>query len=187
MGTSKALLDAGGRTFVERVVAALARGGCGPVLTVVRDPAGAEARAARRAGARVVANPDPSEGPISSLRTALRALDGSEDAVAFLPVDHPLVKGRTVEELLAAFRDGGAVAVLPVHDGRRGHPVLLSRALFPELLEGGLDEGARTVLRRHAEALREVEVDDPGILADIDDPAAYRRHVDPAGPGGPDR
>ena len=182
MGTSKALLDAGGRTFLERTVAALARGGCAPVLVVVRDPEGPEGRVARRAGARVVENPDPSDGPVSSLRAALRALPGGEDGVAFLPVDHPLVRGRTVEELLAAFGDGGAPAVLPVHGGRHGHPALFARALFPELMEEGLEEGARTVLRRHEEALREVEVDDPGILADIDDEADYRRHVGGQGP-----
>lgn len=80
MGRSKPLLDAGGMAFVERVVGALAGGGCDPVLVVVRNPDSPEGRMVRETGARVVVNPDPSDGPISSLRAALRFLASAADA-----------------------------------------------------------------------------------------------------------
>jgi molybdenum cofactor cytidylyltransferase len=65
--------------------------------------------------------------------------------------------------------------VQPTFEGVRGHPVLFARALFPELLEEALPEGARTVLRRYLGSRLLLPVDDPGILADIDTPEDYRR------------
>lgn len=176
MGSPKPLLDADGRTFLQRVVGALSGGGCVPVLVVVRDPSGPVAAMARGAGAGVVENPDPSAGPISSLRAALRSLDDPVAGCAFCPVDHPRIDPETVERLLEVFRESGAPAVVPRHGDRRGHPVVFREALFAELLEDELDEGARTVLHRHRDDVREVEVEDAGILVDIDTISEYRRH-----------
>lgn len=175
-GNPKPLLDAGGRSFLQRVVSALAGGGCEPVLVVVRDPEGPVAAMARRAGARPVENPDPSDGPISSLRAALRALEEEVEGCAFCPVDHPRIDAETVGRLVEAFREGEAPIVVPRHGDRRGHPVLFRKTLFAELLEDELEEGARTVLRRHHDRVREVEVDDRGIHVDIDTLSEYRRH-----------
>lgn len=178
MGTPKPLLDAGGRSFLQAVVGALGRGGCAPVLVVLRERSGPVAAMAGTAGARVVVNPDPSAGPISSLRAGIRALDEAEEAVdgvAFCPVDHPLVAPDTVERLLRAFRAGDAPAAVPAHGGRRGHPVFFRRSLFSELLEDGLEEGARTVLHRHLEEVEEVAVEDEGVVVDIDTLGEYRR------------
>jgi len=169
MGTPKPLLDAGGRSFLQAVVRSLAGGGCAPVLVVLRQETGPVAATARIAGARIVVNPDPSAGPISSLRAGIRALE------AFCPVDHPLVAADTVERLVRAFRTGDAPAVVPAHGGRRGHPVIFRRSLFCELLEEGLEKGARTVLHRHLEEVEEVPVEDEGVVVDIDTLGEYRR------------
>ena len=65
--------------------------------------------------------------------------------------------------------------VVPVYRGKRGHPTLFSAKLSPELLRAPEGEGARAVVHAHEKALVEVEVDDPGILTDIDTPQAYRK------------
>ena len=179
MGRPKAMLDAGaGRTFVERVVATLARGGCTPVLVVLRDPSAPEGELARRVGARVIANPAPDEGPVTSVRCALSALPRATAGIAVLPVDHPLVEPGTVEELLAAFdAHESAAALIPTYGGRRGHPVVLRSSLFPEVMEEELPEGLRTVLRRDPARVREVPVSDPGVVADLDTPEELERHL----------
>jgi molybdenum cofactor cytidylyltransferase len=183
MGRPKTLLAAEGRTFLERACATLARGGCAPVFVVLRDPDSAEGALARRVGARVVENADPDEGPVTSIRRALHALPKGAGGIAVLPVDHPLVAPATVEELLAAAdADPGAAALVPTYQGRRGHPVVLRSALFPEVLEGDLPEGVRTVLRRDPTRVREIPVDDPGVLIDLDTPEAVRKHFPAALP-----
>ena len=176
MGSAKALLDAGGQSFLMRVVAALAEGGCSPVVVVTRDLAGKVAAEAEAAAATVAANPDPDEGPISSIRVALAGWGERVNGCAVCPVDHPLVTGATVRSLAAAFVREAADIVIPTYRGRRGHPAIFHHRLFPELLEANLPEGARTVVRRHPSRVRECAVEDPGVVADIDTPSRYRSH-----------
>lgn len=177
MGQPKQLLRVGRQTFIERTVAALRGGGCDPVFVVVAVGDEDAARVAARAGARVLTNPDPGEGPITSLRLALAELDESVAGLVFLPVDHPLVLADTVAALLAAAGAAGAALTLPVHGSQRGHPAVFGRSLFGELTDPALEGGARTVTYRHLDAALLVEVDDPGVLADIDTPEIYETVV----------
>jgi molybdenum cofactor cytidylyltransferase len=90
-------------------------------------------------------------------------------------VDHPLISADTVRALVASFRRSGAPVVIPTFQNQRGHPVLVARALFDELLRLSPDEGANTVIRKYRDATQLVEVNDSGILLDVDDAEAYRR------------
>jgi CTP:molybdopterin cytidylyltransferase MocA len=176
MEAPKPLLDAGGLTFLARILATLQEGGAAPCLVVVRDPEGPVATEAQKYGGTVVTNPDPSPGPVSSLQAGIRELPESVAGVLFSPVDHPLFAPATVRALIHAFHETVAPLVVPAFEGWRGHPVLFHRDLFPELLEEDLPEGARTVVRRYLETRVQLAVDDPGILTDIDTPEEYRKH-----------
>ncbi len=176
MGEPKALLDAGGMSFLARVLTSLREGGAGPLLVVVRDLENAIAMEASSLGGQVVLNPDPSQGPVSSLQVGIRSLPDDAQAVFFSPVDHPLFSPDTVRALILGFLESGAPLVVPSFEGWRGHPVLFGRRLFPELLGTDLTEGARTVVRRYLADRLQLPVDDPGVLADIDTPEEYRKH-----------
>jgi len=176
MGKPKALLDAGGETFLARILTSLSEGGAGPTLVVVRDLHDPVGKAAEELGGTVVLNPDPTPGPIASLQAGIRALPSDAKAVLFAPVDHPLFAPGTVRALLKTFQETEAPLVIPATEGWRGHPVLFGRRLFPELLEPDLPEGARSVVRRYLEERIQVEVEDPGILTDIDTPQEYHKH-----------
>lgn len=173
MGRSKALLAPAGRSFLRRVTEALVEGGCDRVMVVVRDESSAEADEARALGLQTVVNPDPSEGPVTSLRAGIAALPPDLSGCAWFPVDHPLVRADTVAALLASFAGAPDCVVVPSHGGRRGHPVVLPRSLFQRLAEPGLAEGARTVVRAHPRRVT-VAVNDPGVLIDVDTPEDYR-------------
>ena len=176
MGTSKPLLDAGGRTFLARTLTSLRGGGADPLIVVVRNMEGAVGREARAGGALVIQNPDPTSGPVSSLQAGIRAVPADASAVLFCPVDHPLFLPGTVQALLTAFAREAAPIIAPTYEGRRGHPVIFHRDLFPELLEDGLPNGARSVIQRYLTHRIEIPVDDPGILIDVDTPTDYRHH-----------
>lgn len=176
MGTPKAMLDAGGRTFIERVVHAHRAGGCSCVLVVLPALDGAISAKAVEAGAQVVLNPSPEEGPIGSLRASLRILDDRVEGVSFCPVDHPLIHEDTVRMLIDVFQQGQAPVVVPTFNGKRGHPVLFRRVLFDELLDDTLAEGARTVVHRYLDDIASVPVDDEGTVIDVNDMTTYHLH-----------
>lgn len=175
MGTPKALLTLGGRTFLERVVHALAEGGCESVHVVVAEGDTTTAAEAERAGAVVQWNPAPGEGPITSLRLVLSSLDPDVNGIAWLPLDHPLVTPEVVRTLLAEAALGEAPLTIPRYGDKRGHPAIFRRALFAELLDPDLEGGARTVVHRHLHEARLVSMEDPGVIEDIDTPEAYDR------------
>ena len=173
MGRDKGLLEVEGRSFLRRTVDALAGGGCEPVLVIVAEGEEALGTEASGAGAVVLLNPDPGDGPVTSLRIALAALDGSVGGVAYLPVDHPMVRAETVRLLLGAARSAESPLTIPLYRSKRGHPAIFGQALFVELLDRELVGGAKTVVYRHLPDAMLVEVDDEGVVTDIDTPAAY--------------
>jgi molybdenum cofactor cytidylyltransferase len=68
--------------------------------------------------------------------------------------------------------------VVPRYGERRGHPVIFSRSIFPELLAAPLEEGAKTVVRAHRGETLELVTNDKGVTIDIDTPEEYRKHVE---------
>lgn len=177
MGVPKALLDAGGMTFASRLVETLARGGCHPVVVVGSSGAGGLAEEVERGSGELIVNPGGAGGQIGSLCKALDHLGGLTDppaAVAFTPVDNPAVAPATVRALLEAWRRSRAAIVLPRCRGRRGHPVVADMSIAGEFRDEGLPDGARTVVRRDPGRVLALEVDDPGVLDDLDTPARHR-------------
>src|SRR5256712_10533494 len=98
----------------------------------------------------------------------------SVEAVLLCLVDHPAVPVEVVRALIAAFRATRSPVVIPTFKGQRGHPVLIGRALFDELLGLSPEAGANSIIRKYRDATQFVEVGDAGILLDVDDPETYR-------------
>jgi molybdenum cofactor cytidylyltransferase len=178
MGRAKAMLELGGRSFLERAITALRDGGCEPVVVVTADPAAdpsdrAIVAEAERCGGRVAVNRLPGSEQIDSLRCALRALPPEARAALVLPVDVPELPAAVVGRLVDLFlRTGAPVAVLE-KDGRHGHPVLFARSVWPELMSAALDGGARAVVHAHAADRAILSI--PTLPADVDTPEDYRR------------
>lgn len=175
MGMPKALLDYRGETFVARLARVLGAQ-CSPVTVVLGYHADA-IRPQIRKSVQIVVNPDPSRGQLSSLQTALTALPAEADGFAFIPVDCPAVAGETIAKLAQAFerRAASTLFVIPRQSGRRGHPVFAARPVADELLALAPTAEARDIVHAHVDRTEYVDVDDPGIFTDIDDPEAYRR------------
>ncbi|HEY7065956.1 MAG TPA: nucleotidyltransferase family protein [Chloroflexota bacterium] len=178
MGFPKALLPIAGHTFVEHVIAALTAAPIAAIYLVVGADAERIQREADVRLAHVVVNEQWELGQLSSLQAGLRALAPDQyDAFIMALVDHPLIDPAVVGAVIAAFASSGRPIVVPVHEGRRGHPVLFAARLIPELLAAPLDQGARAVVRAHADEVLEVPAPAPGILADIDTPELYAEWV----------
>ena len=177
MGVPKAFLRTpDGRTFVRRLMLTLRQAGIDSLVVVGRPEDAALREEVEQEAGRYVANADADAGgQLSSLIAGLDAVDRAEiGGVMVTPVDAPLVSTETVTTLLAVFDTTFAPVVRPRHRGRHGHPVIFSRALFAELRGADRTLGAKAVLRAHETAIINVDVDDAGVLDDVDTPESYR-------------
>jgi molybdenum cofactor cytidylyltransferase len=169
MGTPKALLRYRNESFLDTLVGLFAPR-CEPVIVVLG--AGAETiRAQTARPARFVVNPDYRVGMTTSLQCGLRAVPPEAEGVLFTLVDHPAVSADTVRVLLGHSQ---ARLRVPRYQGRRGHPIWFSRHLIPEFLALPPTGAARDVVGTHAEETEFLDLDDAGVVADIDNPADYR-------------
>jgi molybdenum cofactor cytidylyltransferase len=178
MGRSKAMLIApDGLTFVARLIRTLSSGGVDAPLVVGRTDDDQLPAEVESAGARFVINPDADEGgQLSSLLAGLRKADRpGVRAVMVVPVDAPMVMPETVSKLIAVFRDTSGSVIRARYQGRNGHPVIFARTLFDELRHASPQAGAKAVLRAHQDTIINVDVEDAGVVGDIDTPEDYAR------------
>lgn len=179
MGSPKAsLLTPDGATFVGRVVTTLREAGVDDLVIVTgrHHDAVVEsiARDHRSTPPRIVRNPDPSRGQLSSLLTGMELVVTPQvDAMLMTLVDVPLVRVSTVTAVIDAWRRTRAPIVRPAIGDRHGHPVIFDRAVFDELRRAPLDAGAKSVVRAHEHEIVNVPVDDEGCVRDVDTPSDY--------------
>ena len=143
---------------------------------------GASAEAIRRQlprplveGLKIVVNHAYGQGMASSLREGLSAVDLQNDAALIILGDQPFLQPQTLRQIIDAYKATRAQIVIPSYQGTRGNPVLLDRSLFSEAMALQGDTGCRAIFSNHLEAILKVEVEDPGILLDIDSQDDYER------------
>lgn len=168
-GRPKALLEHRGRPLVEHALRALRNGGCGPVHVVLGAAAETVRTRADLSGCTVTVNPQWPEGMGSSLRAGLGALAGTgADAALVLLVDQPGIGAQAVARVRSAYRSRVSLAAAS-YDGERGHPVLFGADRWADVAAGAVgDQGARTYLRTHRDAITLVECSDVAEAYDID-------------------
>jgi molybdenum cofactor cytidylyltransferase len=172
MGSPKALLRYGRETFLDTLTA-LFGARCSPVIVVLGAHA-AQIRAAAVRPATFVVNADYARGMTTSLQCGLGAVPPDAGGVLFTLVDHPAASPATLDALLAPAGPDAPLLRVPRYRDSRGHPIWFDRRLIAEFLALPPDGAAREVVRRHVDRTEFLDLDDPGIVADIDNPDDYR-------------
>jgi molybdenum cofactor cytidylyltransferase len=171
MGRPKALLPFRGRTFLENILDAISESSIKNTIIVIGHH-----RAditARLNLPNLIFNADYEQGMVTSFQTGIRALPRDcAGAVLFL-VDHPVVEPVTIDALVQSFAPNRIV--VPVFNGRRGHPVLFAAEVLQEILALPSSQGANIVVRKDPGRIVEVAVDSPGILVDVDTPEDFEK------------
>jgi molybdenum cofactor cytidylyltransferase len=115
-----------------------------------------------------VHNPDYATGMASSLRTGISAAR-EFDAVLIMLADMPKITSALLDTLIQSFYSAHATTIIaPVHDGQRGNPVLWPKRYFTEIMKIEGDTGARGLLNRYANRIREIDVRSNSIFVDVD-------------------
>lgn len=171
MGRPKALLPFRGRTFLENILDAISKSSIPNTIIVIghhRDDI-----TARLNLPGFVYNPDYERGMITSFQTGIRSLPADAAGAMLFLVDHPVVDPAVIDALIENFAAGRII--VPVCNGRRGHPVLFARDVLQEILALPPSQGANIVVRRDPGRIVEVQVDSPGILVDVDTPEEFEK------------
>ena len=182
MGFPKPLLRVGDEAFIARtlrmMLPAVAR------AVIVLGAHAERIRAAIPADPRIaiVENPDYANGQLSSLKIGLGALAPEASAAMVHLADHPMVAATTFLAVAEAYRRTRGPIVIARHAGRRGHPAIFDRSIFPELLAASLAQGARAVVNAIPARIVYSDVDDPGVALDLDTPEDLARAGLPPAP-----
>jgi molybdenum cofactor cytidylyltransferase len=179
MGRPKLLLPYAGGTLVGALVASLRGGGVSTVL-LVTAPGDEDLRAwAREAGVSVAVNPAPERGMLSTILEGLAALGGAAalarrgELLLVSPADLPAVRPDTIARLIREATESGAPLAVPVYQGKRGHPLAIAPALIPGIETLDPEVGLKQLRDRHEAELLNVEVEDAGVVLDVDTPEEY--------------
>ena len=172
MGSCKQLLPLGEGTVTGRCLDTLLMAGVGDVVVVISEEWREVAEVVRAYPARVVVNPEAEGDMASSVRAGRDALTDAATGVIVFPCDYPLVSAVTIASLIAEHGESPGSIIIPCHGERRGHPLLFAREMLDELSNGMI---LRDLVRRDPDRVRFLDVDDPGVLIDMDTPEDYHR------------
>lgn len=176
MGQNKLLLDLNGKPLLCHVIDQALALDLSDIVVVAGHQAEEIRAAIGERPVRIVVAPDYAEGMSASLKTGIDSLKPEADAAMILLGDMPQVTAPLLRRMIAAYNPvEGRAIVLPVHEGKRGNPVLWDRRFFTEMRQLAGDVGARHLIGEYAELVAEIAADDRSILRDIDTPEAYEK------------
>jgi molybdenum cofactor cytidylyltransferase len=183
MGRPKLSLPLGDRTVIEHVALALQAGGIDRIVVVVGPHVPELAALAAGAGADVLALANTTPDMRATVAAGLDYLEERyqptrADWWLLAPGDHPVISPRVLEELRAAADLQSHTIIVPTHQGQRGHPTLISWSLAAAVRAIPPGTGINTFLRGRLGETLEIEVTDPGILANLDTPEDHARLVE---------
>jgi molybdenum cofactor cytidylyltransferase len=175
MGAPKLLLPYGGATIIETVLANVTASKVDATLVVLGSRRRSLREKIKRFPVSAAVNERFREGMLSSIQKGLASLpDGCRAALIVLG-DQPSISPAVIDALIGAWTEGKKGLVVPVHGGRRGHPLLLDLKYQGEVARLSPERGLRALLEAHPEDVLEVEIQDAAVLSDIDTPADYRK------------
>ena len=185
MGEPKVLLPwSGGKTILEHILQQLILTRAEPIIVVSGNRADAVRQIAEQMGVQWVHNPDYERTDmLASLKHGLRAMPDSVSAALVVLGDQPRIQPRIIGQVLAAYAEGRGTIVAPSYQMRRGHPILIDRRFWQELLALPDDAAPRDVINVHADQVAYVVTEDDSVLRDVDTPEDYREERRRAGLG----
>ncbi|HLO15111.1 MAG TPA: nucleotidyltransferase family protein [Anaerolineales bacterium] len=176
MGQPKMLLPWGKLTVIEHVLRTYLNGELEDILVVTGGARDQVEQAIGKYPVRKIHNKDYATGEmLSSLQCALRGMPDQTQAALIGLGDQPQVQEESVRLLCKTYRETGSRLIVPSFQMRRGHPWLVARPLWHEILELKPPQSPRDFLNGHADEIHYVSVSTPSVLADLDTPEDYRK------------
>jgi molybdenum cofactor cytidylyltransferase len=175
MGQPKMLLPWGKSTVLQTVISTFQSAGVDDVL-VVTGAAREQIESLIGRSVQTVYNPDYALGEmLSSIQVGLAEKQREARAVLVGLGDQPQIQDRLVQRILQTYQRTGAPLIVPSFEKHRGHPWLVGREYWDEILRMTAPETMRDFLNHHASKIKYIEADTPSVLADLDTPDDYSK------------
>jgi len=175
LGRNKLLEKLQGKPIIRRVVEAALKSKANEVIVVLGWEANLIRGALADLSCRLIVNQEFESGQSSSLKAGLNELNPVSRALLVLPGDLAMVDTQSINKVIDTYNAEGGTIVIAGHDGKKGHPVLIDRRLFPEVER--IDEetlGLKAIVKKHEPEIRIVETGSANVLTDIDTPFDLR-------------
>ena len=175
MGSLKQLLPLGTSTIMGITLDNIMASNANKVIVVVGAMAEETSKIASRPNVTVVNNPDYKLGMSTSLVKGIEHISQDTQLVMIALADQPLIKTETYNLLFNKAEASQKGIAVPVYQGQKGNPIILKHVYLQELKSLKGDVGGRELLLRHSDDILYAEVDDPGIITNINTPSSYEK------------
>ncbi len=177
MGFPKMLLSFNGSTMLEIVIRNVIKSDVNNTLVVLGANNNAITGLIKKMSVKYCYNENYKEGMLSSVKCGFRNLPSDFKAVLIFQGDQPLIAPKVINMVIEAYRLSGKGIVIPVHEKKRGHPLLIDRKFRNEIEKLNNHGGLRSLAYQFPDDVQEVETDDSGILQDFDTYEEYKKEI----------
>ncbi|MDX1993509.1 MAG: selenium cofactor biosynthesis protein YqeC [bacterium] len=182
MGQMKVLMPWDKKTIIEHIIEQLMNARVDHITVVTGHQAKEVKEKVEPLGIHVVYNRQYKTGEmLSSLKAGLRALPDNVAGALVVLGDQPRIQPKTIYQVMMAFAEGKGEIIAPSFERRRGHPILIGRRYWPELLDIPANGSPRDVINAHSDRIAYVEIDNDSVLRDVDTPSDYNDERQRAG------
>ncbi|MCX7973036.1 MAG: nucleotidyltransferase family protein [Candidatus Aminicenantes bacterium] len=178
MGQPKLLLPYEGKSIIETVLATVKKSKLKRSYVVIRPEDNFIPPIAQTLGLEVIINPEPAKGMLSSVIIGLEKMPEETEAIVLVLGDQPGISASIIDLLIVGYRLKGKGLVLPIFQGKRGHPVLIDLKYRQEIRSCPPDLGLRYLIHLHPEDILEISVNEPAVVMDVDTAEDYLRHLE---------
>jgi len=175
MGRPKQLLPLGDGTVIEHCISTIIAAGVRDIVVVLGPDAGDISITIHHLPVRTVLNVQQESEMAESVRTGLEAVSADATGILICLADHPLVLPATMKELIALHEKNPDSIIIPSFRRRRGHPTLLPLRIIRDI---HAQSTMRNVISDNEKDIMYLNVDDEGVLLDMDDPEDYDMILD---------
>lgn len=177
MGSPKMLLPYRGATIIETVIQNIASSSVEKTLVVLGGDGDKILKVISEYTVMQCYNAAYKSGMLSSVKCGFAHMPAACLAAIVFPGDQPMIGAQVINLVVRAWRDSGNGIIVPTFMGKRGHPLLIDRKYFKEIMTLNENEGLRALALKHPGDVKEIETDNPLILKDIDTAEDYRNEI----------
>jgi molybdenum cofactor cytidylyltransferase len=177
MGFPKMLLPFNGRTMIENVIMNVTGSVVDNIIVVLGADMDSLIDLVKKSCVKYCYNENYKEGMLSSVKCGLRNIPSDFEAVLVFQGDQPLITSKVINMVIETYKSSGMGIVIPVHEKKRGHPLVIGRKYRNEIEKLDTNKGLRSLAYQFSDDVKEVETDDSGILRDFDTYEEYKKEI----------